>query len=112
MKNGTATQLTGGFIIACLFSTLMVRQLLSQPVTLAIPDTSVASSSLLKLPIRTTDVTGLGIKNEEMIKAKESEKGLQVIEVNSIPGFTGLQNVTNFNIAEEIVNFILSELKK
>lgn len=37
----------------------------------------------------------------------ESEKGLYVLEVNSIPGFTALQKVTDINIAEEIINYFL-----
>jgi len=34
---------------------------MSQSLTLSIPDTSAAANSLVKIPIRTTDVTGLGI---------------------------------------------------
>jgi hypothetical protein len=61
MSNRKVLQFMGSVIIICLLSTLMAPQLQSQSVTLAISDTSAASSSLLKLPIRTTNVTGLGI---------------------------------------------------
>lgn len=37
----------------------------------------------------------------------ESEKGFQVIEVNSIPGFTALQKVTTINLAEKIITYFL-----
>jgi hypothetical protein len=34
------------------------------------------------------------------------------VDVNSQPGWKGLQVVAEVNIAEEIVSFVLSELKK
>jgi RimK family alpha-L-glutamate ligase len=37
----------------------------------------------------------------------ETEKGLQVLEVNSIPGFTALQKLTDINLASEIIEFFL-----
>jgi RimK family alpha-L-glutamate ligase len=42
----------------------------------------------------------------------ESKHGLQVLEVNSIPGFTALQKVTDVNLAEEIVTYFLEKTKK
>lgn len=56
-------RLVGSMIIICL---LLTPKILSQSLTLSIPDTSAASASLLKLPIRTTDVTGLGILSLSM----------------------------------------------
>jgi len=41
----------------------------------------------------------------------ESESGPVVIELNSQPGWRGLQSVTKKNIAEEIVKFVISEIK-
>ena len=37
----------------------------------------------------------------------ESSEGLQVLEVNSIPGFTALQKVTDINLPEEIISYYL-----
>ncbi|MEM3789243.1 MAG: RimK family alpha-L-glutamate ligase, partial [Candidatus Bathyarchaeia archaeon] len=61
----------------------------------------------------------LAIKSAQLIKCKiagvdilESPKGPLVVEVNSQPGWRGLQSVTRVNIADEIVDFVLSELKK
>ncbi|MCS7124460.1 MAG: RimK family alpha-L-glutamate ligase [Candidatus Bathyarchaeota archaeon] len=61
----------------------------------------------------------LAVKSAQLIKCKiagvdilESPKGPVVVEVNSQPGWRGLQSVTNINIADEIVGFMLSELKK
>jgi len=42
----------------------------------------------------------------------ESPNGPRIVDVNSQPGWKGLQTVTNVNIAEEIVNFVLKELKQ
>jgi ribosomal protein S6--L-glutamate ligase len=61
----------------------------------------------------------IAIKSAKLIECKiagvdilESPKGPLVIEVNSQPGWRGLQSVSSGNIADEIVDFILSELKK
>lgn len=60
----------------------------------------------------------LAVKSAKLIECKiagvdivESPNGPMVIEVNSQPGWKGLQSVTKINIADEIVNFVLSELK-
>lgn len=42
----------------------------------------------------------------------ESSKGPILVEVNSQPGWKGLQSATRVNIADEVVDFVLSELKK
>lgn len=61
----------------------------------------------------------MAAKSAELIECKiagvdilESSKGPLFVEVNSQPGWRGLQSVTRVNIADEIVDFILSELKK
>jgi RimK family alpha-L-glutamate ligase len=42
----------------------------------------------------------------------ESPDGPKIVDVNSQPGWKGLQMVTKINIADEIVDFLLSELKR
>ena len=61
----------------------------------------------------------MAVKSAKLIECKvagvdilESPKGPRVVEVNSQPGWRGLQSVTRVNIADEIVDFVLSELKK
>ena len=61
----------------------------------------------------------LAVKSAQSIDCKiggvdilESPYGPVVVEVNSQPGWRGLQSVTSVNIADEIVDFVLSELKK
>lgn len=61
----------------------------------------------------------LAVKSAKLIECKiagvdilESPRGPLVVDVNSQPGWRGLQSVTSVNIADEIVAFVLSELKK
>jgi len=61
----------------------------------------------------------MAVKSAKLIECKiagvdilESPKGPLVVEVNSQPGWRGLQSVAGVNIADEIVSFVLSELKK
>jgi len=60
----------------------------------------------------------MAVKSAKLIECKiagvdilESPKGPLVIEVNSQPGWRGLQSVAKVNIADEIVSFMLAELK-
>jgi RimK family alpha-L-glutamate ligase len=64
-------------------------------------------------------VEEMAVKSAELIDCKiagvdilESPKGPVVVEVNSQPGWRGLQSVTRVKIADEILNFVFSELKK
>jgi RimK family alpha-L-glutamate ligase len=61
----------------------------------------------------------MAVKSAKLIECKvagvdilESPKGPRVVEVNSQPGWRGLQSITKVDIAGEIVSFIMSELKK
>jgi RimK family alpha-L-glutamate ligase len=42
----------------------------------------------------------------------ESQSGPVVVDVNSQPGWRGLQSVSKIDIADEIVDFVLAELKR
>jgi glutathione synthase/RimK-type ligase-like ATP-grasp enzyme len=78
------------------------------------------SQGALPEPIKLDEVVeDMAVKSAELIQCKiagvdilESPRGPVVVEVNSQPGWRGLQSVTRFNIADEIVDFVLSELKK
>jgi RimK family alpha-L-glutamate ligase len=63
-------------------------------------------------------VEDMSVKSAKIIECKmagvdilESPKGPLVVDVNSQPGWRGLQSIAKFNIADEIVNFTLSELE-
>jgi RimK family alpha-L-glutamate ligase len=66
------------------------------------------SKEMEKLAIRAAKVTKTEIAGVDII---ESEKGLSVLEVNSIPGFTALQGVTDINIASVIIDYFLKSAK-
>lgn len=66
------------------------------------------TNELKKLAIKAAEVTHTQIAGVDII---ESEAGYQVLEVNSIPGFTALQKVTEINLPEEIVSFFLKTAK-
>ena len=66
-----------------------------------------------------TTLEEMAVKSAGVVECKiagvdilESSRGPLFVEVNSQPGWRGLQSVTSFNIADEIVDFILSELEK
>lgn len=61
----------------------------------------------------------LAIKSAKLIDCKiagvdilESQRGPVVVEVNSQPGWKGLQSVTKNIIADDIVDFVMGELKQ
>ncbi|MFX1308778.1 MAG: RimK family alpha-L-glutamate ligase [Promethearchaeota archaeon] len=66
------------------------------------------SNELEKLAIKAAKITKTEIAGVDII---ECEKGLSVLEVNSVPGFTALQNVTDINIAGEIIDYFLKSAR-
>jgi RimK family alpha-L-glutamate ligase len=61
----------------------------------------------------------IAVKSAKLVECKiagvdilESSRGPLVVDVNSQPGWRGLQSVTRFDIAGEIVELVISELKK
>ena len=64
---------------------------------------------LEKLAINSAKAVGCKIAGIDIL---ESSNGPMIVDVNSQPGWKGLQMVAKVNIAKEIVNFILSELKQ
>jgi len=62
----------------------------------------------------TQELKNLAIEAAKAVKTEiagvdiiESKEGYQVIEVNSIPGFTALQRVSNIDLAEKIIDYFL-----
>ena len=64
------------------------------------------TKELNDLAIRAAQVTKTEIAGVDII---ETDIGLQVLEVNSIPGFTALQKVSEINLAKEIVLYFLEK---
>ena len=62
-----------------------------------------------ELAVKSTKVVGCKIAGVDIL---EGPSGPVIVDVNSQPGWKGLQMVTKINVADEIVNFILCELKR
>lgn len=65
--------------------------------------------TLEELAVKSAKAVGCKIAGVDIL---EGPNGPKICDVNSQPGWKGLQMVTKVNIAEGIVNFVLSELKK
>ncbi|TFG16444.1 MAG: RimK family alpha-L-glutamate ligase [Promethearchaeota archaeon] len=65
------------------------------------------NKELRTIAIKSAQVTKTEIAGVDII---ETEKGFQVLEVNSIPGFTALQKVTDINLSSEIIEFFLNNV--
>jgi RimK family alpha-L-glutamate ligase len=63
------------------------------------------NKELESLAIKAAQVTKTDIAGVDII---ESERGYLVLEVNSIPGFTALQKVTEIDLAAEIIEYFLN----
>lgn len=66
------------------------------------------SKEFEELAVKASNAVGCKISGVDIL---EGPDGPTICDVNSQPGWKGLQMVTKVNIAEEIVKFILSELK-
>lgn len=66
-----------------------------------------------------SEMTEVALKSAEAIKAKicaidmiEGKDGLYVIEANINPGLAGIEKATDMNVAQKIMNYVHSEIKK
>jgi RimK family alpha-L-glutamate ligase len=66
-------------------------------------------SALEELAVKSAKAVGCKIAGVDIL---EGPTGPMIVDVNSQPGWKGLQLVTKVNIANKIVSFVLSELKK
>jgi RimK family alpha-L-glutamate ligase len=64
---------------------------------------------LEELAVKASTIIGCKIAGVDIL---EGPKGPVIVDVNSQPGWKGLQMVTKVNVAKKIVTFILSELKR
>jgi len=74
----------------------------AKPVSINLDD------ELKNLAVKAAKVIGCKVTGVDIL---EGPKGPVVVELNSQPGWRGLQSVTKINIADEIIGYILSELK-
>lgn len=62
-----------------------------------------------KLAVKAMKITGCEIAGVDIL---EGPDGYYITEINSQPGWQGLQTVTEFNIAEKIVEYTLQKARK
>ena len=67
------------------------------------------SKEFEEIAIKSAKAVGCKIAGVDILEGPE---GPRIVDVNSQPGWKGLQVVTEVNIAQEIVEFVLAELKK
>ncbi|MBY9006568.1 MAG: RimK family alpha-L-glutamate ligase [Candidatus Lokiarchaeota archaeon] len=77
--------------------------------------TNIHAGAKMKPLKLTEELRELAIRSAHAVKTEiagvdimESNKGYQVIEVNSTPGFTALQKVSNKNLSKEIIEYFLN----
>ncbi|MEM2108347.1 MAG: RimK family alpha-L-glutamate ligase, partial [Candidatus Bathyarchaeia archaeon] len=73
------------------------------------PAPTTLDPALEELAVKAANAIGCKISGIDIL---ESPDGPKICDVNSQPGWKGLQMVTKVNIADEIVNYVLSELKR
>ena len=73
------------------------------------PAPATISKEFEEIAVKSAKAVGCKIAGVDIL---EGPDGPRIVDVNSQPGWKGLQVVAKVNIAEEIVNFVLRELKK
>jgi RimK family alpha-L-glutamate ligase len=67
------------------------------------------SSEFKELAVKAAKAVGCKVAGVDILEGPE---GPRIVDVNSQPGWKGLQVVAKVNIADEIVRYVLSEIKK
>jgi RimK family alpha-L-glutamate ligase len=67
------------------------------------------SDEFKEIAVKSAQAVGCKIAGVDIL---EGPNGPRIVDVNSQPGWKGLQMVAKVNIADEIVKFVLKELKK
>ena len=62
-----------------------------------------------KTAIAATKALGLNIAGVDMLR---SERGPLVLEVNSSPGFEGVERVTGVDVADQIIAFVEKQIER
>jgi RimK family alpha-L-glutamate ligase len=73
------------------------------------PAPTALSKEFEDLAVKSATAVGAKVAGVDIL---EGPDGPRIVDVNSQPGWKGLQMVTKVNIADEIVDFLLAELKR
>lgn len=81
--------------------------------------TNIHAGARMEAITLTEELKDIAVKASKTVKTEiagvdiiETANGLQVLEVNSIPGFTALQKVTDINLTERIITYFLESVEK
>ena len=66
---------------------------------------------LKKLAVQSTRAVGLEIGGVDIIEDRRSELGYKVLEVNGVPAWKGLQSVSDIDISDKIIKFVISKMR-
>jgi glutathione synthase/RimK-type ligase-like ATP-grasp enzyme len=75
----------------------------------ACPEPIVVDEEATRLCLDASKLLGTDYAGIDLLK---SDKGYTVVEVNSIPGWSGLQRTTEVDLAQEIADHLLSLLRR
>ncbi|RLF03182.1 MAG: RimK family alpha-L-glutamate ligase [Thermoprotei archaeon] len=67
------------------------------------------NEELRELAIKATEIIGCEVAGVDIL---ESSRGYLITEINSQPGWRGLQSVTKVNIADRIISYVISKVKR
>ncbi len=73
------------------------------------PTPTTLSKECEDIAVKATKAVGAKVAGVDILEGPEGPK---IVDVNSQPGWKGLQAVTKVNIAEEIVSYVLSQITK
>ncbi len=73
------------------------------------PEPCTLTPELEELSIRVSEVIGCEVAGVDII---ETEDGPQVLEINSVPGWRGIQRVVNVNIPHLYVDYVKAKVKR
>lgn len=99
--------LVGGRVVAAMFRTSTSWK--TNVSRGANPSPLKCTEEMEELAIRSADIIGCEVAGVDLM---ESERGLLVNEINSQPGWRGLQSTTHIDVAEEIARYVISKAKR
>ncbi len=73
------------------------------------PTPTEISDNFKDLAVKAAKAVGCKVAGVDIL---EGPNGARIVDVNSQPGWKGLQAVSKVNIAEEIIKFVIQEIKK
>jgi RimK family alpha-L-glutamate ligase len=70
----------------------------------------ILTSEMEELAVRAVQCIGLDYAGVDLIESEGG--GIYIVEINSIPGWRGLQKISGANIAEQIIDYVLKKIHR